>query len=80
MITRNQVWCKVRVESEDIAIGVCVCYHSTSPTNEEEINLHRKIEEVCEKFDQVLICEDFNHITIDWELLHSGQEGLVRFG
>ena len=51
-----------------------MCYHSTSTINEEEINLHRKIEEVCEKFDQVLICGDFNHNTIDWELLHAGQE------
>ena len=41
------------------------------------MNLHRKIEEVCGKFEQVLNCGDFNPNTIDWELLHAVQEGEV---
>ncbi|KAK4325949.1 hypothetical protein Pmani_003513 [Petrolisthes manimaculis] len=54
---------------------VGLCYNSTSTTNKQEISLHKKIEEVCGKYGQVVICGDFNHNTIDWELSQAGHEG-----
>ncbi len=56
-----------------ILIGVC--YHSTSASTEEEQALHALISKACEMNDNVMICGDFNHRTIDWDLLHSQAEG-----
>ena len=40
-----------------------------------EIALHRLISSACEKYNEVMICGDFNHRTINWELLHSEEKG-----
>ncbi len=51
-----------------------VCYHSTSSTAEEEVALHQLIIRACIAYKDILICGDFNHRTINWDLLHSQVE------
>ena len=40
-----------------------------------EVTLSNVIAQVCRRYNNVLICGDFNHITIDWDLLQFDSEG-----
>lgn len=67
------VWGKIKCKEADLLVGVC--YHSPSANEEEERALHNLIESATKRREEVLICGDFNHRTIDWERLHSQDEG-----
>ena len=69
----ESVWCKIRVNDGDIVVGVC--YRSPTANEEEKASLHQRITEICDCYDQVVVCGDFNYSTIDWELLHADPEG-----
>ena len=69
----DTVWIKLKTQNGDICIGVC--YHSTSATAEEEVALHELISRACITYKDILICGDFNHRTINWDLLRSQVEG-----
>ena len=42
---------------------------------EEKASLHQRITEICDHYDQVVVCGDFNYSIIDWELLRADPEG-----
>ena len=66
----DTVWCKY----EDITIGVC--YNTTANTTEEqEEPLLELIKEAGNLSGETIITGDFNHETIDWELMEAGSEG-----
>lgn len=67
------VWYKIKCIDSQLLVGVC--YLSPSASDEEEKALHDLITSVCENRNDVLICGDFNHRTIDWDRLHSQAEG-----
>ena len=67
------VWCKIHGSGAELVVGVC--YQKPSATEEEERALHQVISLACEKYDNVMICGDFNHRTINWGTLHSEAEG-----
>lgn len=67
------IWCSLRCNSSYIKIGLC--YSSPTLTREELISLHQEIKEQCEQNDRVLVCGDFNHRSINWELMHASPEG-----
>ncbi len=69
----DTVWIKLKTLNGEICIGVC--YHSTSSMAEEEVTLHQLISRACIAYKDILICGDFNHRTINWDLLHSQVEG-----
>ena len=60
----DTVWCKY----EDITIGVC--YNTTANTTvEQEEPLLELIKKSCNLSRETIITGDFNHETIDWELM-----------
>lgn len=65
----DAVWCKY----EDITIGVC--YNTTANNVEQEEPLLAVMKTACEKSGEKIITGDFNHETIDWELMEAGLEG-----
>ena len=67
------VWCKMHGSGAELVVGVC--YQKPSAVDEEERALHQMISLACEKYNDVMICGDFNHRTINWETLHSEAEG-----
>ncbi len=69
----NTVWIKLTTLNGEICIGVC--YHSNSSMAEEEVALHQLISRACIAYKDILICGDFNHRTINWDLLYSQVEG-----
>ena len=52
-----------------------VCYLSPSAGQDEEIRLYNCISEICNSYNNIVITGDFNHISINWETLHSQKEG-----
>ena len=64
----DTVWCKI----EDLTIGVC--YNTTANTVEDEEPLLELISKANRR-GEVVIVGDFNHETIDWELLEAQAEG-----
>eukprot|EP00794_Sanderia_malayensis_P001260 gene1260-1389_t len=67
------VWCNLIASHTEIIIGVC--YQKPSANAEEEEALHNLIKQACENNTEVLICGDFNHRTINWDLLQAQAEG-----
>ena len=66
------VWCKLILSNMSILIGVCC--HTAPATVVNEIALHSTIRKACSMNDDVIICGDFNHSSIDWNTLHTGSE------
>ena len=65
----DSVWCKI----EDLTVGVC--YNTTANTKpEDEEPLLELISKACQR-GEVVIVGDFNHETIDWELMEAQSEG-----
>ena len=69
----ESVWCELTSTKYSLVIGVC--YHSTSASVVNEVALHNVIGQACHTYKNVLICGDFNHRTIDWDLLQCNSEG-----
>lgn len=65
----DTVWCKY----EDINIGVC--YNTTANSIEQEEPLLELIKEACQSSRETIITGDFNHETIDWDLIEANAEG-----
>ena len=65
----DTVWCK----HEDITIGVC--YNTTANNVEEEEPLLQLMTTACNLSGEAVIVGDFNHETIDWEILEANAEG-----
>ena len=65
----DTVWCKY----EDTTIGVC--YNTTANTVEQEEPLIELIRKACENTSEVVVTGDFNHETINWELMEAQAEG-----
>lgn len=65
----DTVWCKY----EDIKIGVC--YNTTANSVEQEEPLLELIRRACRSNGETVITGDFNHETIDWELMEANAEG-----
>ena len=65
----DTVWLKY----EDITIGVC--YNTTANSVEQEEPLLEVIREACRSNGETVVTGDFNHETIDWELMEAGVEG-----
>ena len=64
----DTVWCKV----EDLTLGVC--YNTTANSVEDEEPLLELIDKACQR-GEVVITGDFNHETINWELMEAQSEG-----
>jgi hypothetical protein len=64
----DTVWCKV----EDVTLGVC--YNTTANSVEDEIPLLQLMTKACERGEAVIV-GDFNHETINWNLLEAQTEG-----
>ena len=69
----ESVWCELTSTKSSLVIGFC--HHSTSASVVNEFALHNVIRLACRRYKDVLICGDFNHRTIDWDLLQCGSEG-----
>ena len=69
----ESVWCELNSTKSSLVIGVC--HHITSASVENEVALHNVIGQVCHRYKNVLFCHDFNHRTIDWDLLQCDSEG-----
>ena len=69
----ESVLCELTSTKSSLVIGVC--YHSTSASVVNEVALHNVIGQACRRYTNVLICGDFNHRTIDWDLLQCNCEG-----
>ena len=65
----DTVWCRY----EDIKIGVC--YNTTANNVEQEEPLLELIKRACESNGETIITGDFNHETIDWDLMEANTEG-----
>ena len=65
----DSVWCKI----QDVTFGVC--YNTTANTVEDEKPLLELLRKACGGGGEVIITGDFNHETIDWELMESQAEG-----
>ena len=65
----DTVWCKY----EDTTIGVC--YNTTSNNVEQEMPLLELIRRSCNSSRETIITGDFNHETINWELMEAEAEG-----
>ena len=63
----DTVWCKV----EDLTLGVC--YNTTANSVEDEEPLLELMRKACLK--DAVITGDFNHESIDWELMEAQAEG-----
>ena len=69
----ESVWCELSSTKSSFVIGVC--YHSTSASVVNEVALHNVIGQACHGYKDVLSCSDFDHRTIDWDLLQCDSEG-----
>ena len=67
------VWCDLTSTKSRLIIGVC--YHSTSASEVNEMALHNVIGQSCRRYKNFLVCGDFNHRTIYWDLLQCNCEG-----
>ena len=68
-VNTDSVWCKI----QDVTFGVC--YNTTANTVEDEKPLLELLRKACGGGGEVIITGDFNHETIDWELMESQAEG-----
>ena len=64
----DTVWCKI----EDLTLGVC--YNTTANSVEDEEPLLDLMRKACQR-GEVVITGDFNHETIDWQLMEAQTEG-----
>ena len=64
----DTVWCKI----EDLTLGVC--YNTTANSVEDEEPLLELMRKACQR-GEVVITGDFNHETIDWQLMEAQTEG-----
>ena len=69
----ESAWCLVKTRDLELVVGVC--YLSPSAGQDEEIRLYNCISEICNSYNNIVITGDFNHISINWETLHSQKEG-----
>ena len=56
------------------SLVIAVCYHSTSASVVNEVELHNVIGQACRRYKNDLICGDFDHRTIDWNLMQCDSE------
>ena len=75
MATPNteSVWCKLKTKEGDTVFGVC--YLSPSSIELQIESLNSLLRKATERYNSIFICGDFNHRTIDWDLLQAEQEG-----
>ena len=69
----ESAWCLVKTRDLELVVGVC--YLSPSAGQDEEISLYNCISEICNSYNNIVITGDFNHISINWETLHSQKGG-----
>ena len=69
----ESAWCLVKTRDLELVVGVC--YLSPSAGQNEEIRLYNCISEICNSYNNIVITGDFNHISINWETVHSQKEG-----
>ena len=65
----DSVWCKI----DDVTFGVC--YNTTANSVEEEEPLLELLRRACQGEGEVIITGDFNHESIDWDLMEAQAEG-----
>ena len=64
-----RIWCKLILSNMSTFIGVS--YYTTSPTAFSEIASHNNTRKACSMNDCFIICCDFTHNSIDWNVLHA---------
>ena len=67
------VWGKI--ESRGVCTVKGICYLSPSSSEDQIEALQELIRKASHKYHNTIICGDFNHRSINWDLLQAGSEG-----
>ena len=69
----ESIWCKIKMKRARTVIGLC--YNSTTSSQDSKDALNSEIRSACHRYNDIIICGDFNYPAIDWNLMQAESEG-----